>query len=87
MNPRTLYCSPSTKKVVTMIAATPVSEWLARRFGHRVACLVVAPSVRPGTVGTGRFGHLSLLRTTESMLGLSTSLASGAPSMRSAFHL
>ena len=25
-----------------MIAATPVSEWLARRFGHRVACLVGA---------------------------------------------
>jgi len=27
---------------VTMIAATPVSEWLARRFGHRIACLVGA---------------------------------------------
>ncbi len=26
--------------IVTMIAATPVSEWLAARFGHRVACLV-----------------------------------------------
>nr|ASU06818.1 tetracycline resistance MFS efflux pump [uncultured bacterium] len=26
--------------ILTMIAATPVSEWLARRFGHRVACLV-----------------------------------------------
>ena len=28
--------------IVTMIAATPVSEWLARRFGHRIACLVGA---------------------------------------------
>lgn len=28
--------------IVTMIAATPVSEWLARRFGHRVACLIGA---------------------------------------------
>lgn len=28
--------------IVTMIAATPLSEWLARRFGHRVACLVGA---------------------------------------------
>src|SRR6201999_2294704 len=28
--------------IVTMIAATPVSEWLAGRFGHRVACLVGA---------------------------------------------
>ena len=26
--------------IVTMIAATPVSEWLAGRFGHRTACLV-----------------------------------------------
>ncbi|MFD7865159.1 MFS transporter [Streptomyces sp. NPDC057682] len=26
--------------IVTMIAATPLSEGLARRFGHRVACLV-----------------------------------------------
>src|SRR4029077_2506566 len=28
--------------IVTMIAATPFSEWLARRFGHRIACLVGA---------------------------------------------
>jgi MFS family permease len=28
--------------IVTMIAATPVSEWLARRFGHRIACLIGA---------------------------------------------
>jgi hypothetical protein len=28
--------------IITMIAATPVSEGLARRFGHRVACLVGA---------------------------------------------
>ena len=28
--------------ILTMIAATPVSEWLARRFGHRIACLVGA---------------------------------------------
>ncbi|GAB3590779.1 MFS transporter [Angustibacter peucedani] len=26
--------------ILTMIAATPVSEWLGRQFGHRVACLV-----------------------------------------------
>jgi MFS family permease len=25
-----------------MLAATPPSEWLARRFGHRIACLVGA---------------------------------------------
>ena len=28
--------------IVTMILATPISEWLGRRFGHRVACLVGA---------------------------------------------
>jgi len=28
--------------IVTMIAATPLSEWLARRFGHRIACLAGA---------------------------------------------
>jgi MFS family permease len=28
--------------IVTMLAATPFSEWLASRFGHRVACLVGA---------------------------------------------
>ncbi|MFJ6699546.1 MFS transporter [Streptomyces sp. NPDC091272] len=28
--------------IVTMIFATPLSEWLAARFGHRVACLVGA---------------------------------------------
>ncbi|HEU5484506.1 MAG TPA: MFS transporter [Microlunatus sp.] len=28
--------------IVTMIAATPFSEWLVRRFGHRVACLIGA---------------------------------------------
>ncbi|MFJ1758542.1 MFS transporter [Kitasatospora sp. NPDC088134] len=28
--------------IVTMLAATPLSEWLAGRFGHRVACLVGA---------------------------------------------
>ncbi len=26
--------------IVTMIAATPFSEWLAKQFGHRIACLV-----------------------------------------------
>jgi EmrB/QacA subfamily drug resistance transporter len=28
--------------IVTMIVATPLSEWLAKRFGHRIACLVGA---------------------------------------------
>jgi len=28
--------------IVTMLAATPLSEWLAKQFGHRIACLVGA---------------------------------------------
>ncbi len=28
--------------IVTMLAASPFSEWLVRRFGHRIACLVGA---------------------------------------------
>jgi MFS family permease len=28
--------------IVTMIAATPLSEWFGRRFGHRIACLIGA---------------------------------------------
>jgi MFS family permease len=28
--------------IVTMLAASPLSEWLAKQFGHRIACLVGA---------------------------------------------
>ncbi|GAB20688.1 putative drug resistance protein [Gordonia effusa NBRC 100432] len=28
--------------IVTMLAASPLSEWLAARFGHRIACLIGA---------------------------------------------
>ena len=28
--------------IVTMIVATPLSEWLATRFGHRIACVIGA---------------------------------------------
>jgi EmrB/QacA subfamily drug resistance transporter len=37
--------------IVTMLAATPVSEWLARRFGHRIACLVGAGLLAGSLVG------------------------------------
>jgi len=37
--------------IVTMIAATPLSEWLARRFGHRIACLVGAACLAGSVVG------------------------------------
>ena len=42
--------------IVTMLAATPLSEWLARRFGHRIACLVGA--ALPGRLaGRPRLGR------------------------------
>ncbi|MDA0169603.1 MFS transporter [Solirubrobacter taibaiensis] len=28
--------------IVTMLAATPLSEWLAKQYGHRIACLIGA---------------------------------------------
>ncbi|SEG83296.1 drug resistance transporter, EmrB/QacA subfamily [Actinacidiphila yanglinensis] len=37
--------------IVTMLAATPLSEWLARRFGHRIACLVGAACMAGALAG------------------------------------
>ena len=37
--------------IVTMIAATPGSEWLAQRCGHRVACLVGAACLAGSLAG------------------------------------
>ncbi|WP_336647680.1 MFS transporter [Microbacterium sp. MMO-10] len=34
--------------IATMILATPVTEWLVRRFGHRVACLIGAGLLAAG---------------------------------------
>ena len=55
---------------------------------QKIPTLVIAPSVRPGTIVTKRFDHYSLLRTSEQLLGLHPFLgaAGSAPSMRAAFH-
>ncbi|MBK3572854.1 MFS transporter [Streptomyces sp. MBT65] len=37
--------------IVTMLVATPLSEWLGRRFGHRVACLVGAACLAGSLTG------------------------------------
>jgi hypothetical protein len=54
-----------------------------------IPTIVIAPSVIPGTKGADRYTHYSMLRTTEEMLGLSTTAlganVSNAPSMRAAF--
>lgn len=34
--------------IATMILATPLTEWLVRRFGHRIACLVGAGMLAAG---------------------------------------
>ncbi|WP_446664949.1 MFS transporter [Flexivirga sp. B27] len=37
--------------IATMLAATPFSEWLGKRFGHRIACLVGAACLTVSLVG------------------------------------
>ncbi|MCZ4552176.1 MFS transporter [Gordonia rubripertincta] len=37
--------------IITMIAATPLSEWLGARFGHRIACLVGAACLGGSLLG------------------------------------
>jgi MFS family permease len=37
--------------IVTMLGATPLSEWLARRYGHRIACLVGAACLAGSLAG------------------------------------
>ncbi|GAB2856910.1 MFS transporter [Actinocorallia aurea] len=37
--------------IMTMIAATPLSEWLAKAFGHRVACLIGAACLAGSLAG------------------------------------
>jgi phosphatidylinositol-3-phosphatase len=54
---------------------------------NRVLLVVIAPSVRAGTVIRGRYNHLNLLRTTEDMLGLPAVLAPRSASLRRLAHL
>jgi phosphatidylinositol-3-phosphatase len=56
--------------------------------GNRVYTVVVARSVRPGTVSETPFTHYSMLRTNEQLLGLPPlGEAASAASMARAFHL
>ena len=60
-----------------------------RSSKNHIATMVIAPSVKPGTVAAGAYNHYSMLRTIEDMLGLTGHLgaAATAPSMRAAFNL
>jgi hypothetical protein len=53
-----------------------------------MAELVIAPSIRPGTLITARTDHYALLRTTEEMLGLPLlGRAAAAVDLRALYHL
>jgi hypothetical protein len=53
-----------------------------------VPAIVIAPSVRPGTVSSTEFSHYSLLRTAEDLLGLKPlGMAKSATPMESDFNL
>jgi phosphatidylinositol-3-phosphatase len=56
--------------------------------GNQIPTIVIAPSVRPGTVAEPRLDHYALLRTTEDLLGLARlGAAASAPSLAAAFGL
>ncbi|UQE74151.1 MFS transporter [Gordonia sp. PP30] len=49
--------------ILTMIVGTPVSEWLAKTFGHRIACLVGAALLAGSLAGMGwgvEHGYLAI---------------------------
>jgi len=57
--------------------------------GNQIATLVLSRYTRPHTVSSKPFNHYSLLRTTETLLGIPAKLgqAAAAADMRAAFHL
>ena len=56
--------------------------------GQHIPTLVLAPSIRPGTLDATPYTHYSMLRTTEEMLGLSPiGAAETATSMRAGLNL
>ena len=62
--------------IVTMLLATPISEWLGKRFGHRVACLVgsvLLASSLAGLAWGGSHGYLAIATSmVVMMIGLRT---------------
>ncbi|HEU5244248.1 MAG TPA: alkaline phosphatase family protein [Gaiellaceae bacterium] len=85
---RQVIATPQYRSDTTAVIVTWDESSHGDPATQRIPTLVIAPSVRPGTLATTRFDHYSLLRTTEQLLGLRTFLgaAASAPSMRGAFH-
>ena len=56
---------------------------------NQITTLVISPGTTPGVKDATKYNHYSMLRTTEEMLGLPTTVggAASAPSMRAGFGL
>jgi phosphatidylinositol-3-phosphatase len=82
-----IVASPAYQDGSTAVFVTYDSDNASAK--NHIATMVIAPSVRPGTVGTGAYTHYSMLRTIECMLGLTGRLgaAATAPNMRGEFNL
>jgi hypothetical protein len=80
--------TPQYRSGTTAVIVTWDESSHGNAASQKIPTLVIAPSVRPGTVATERFDHYALLRTTEQLLRLRPFLgaAATAPSMRAAFH-
>jgi phosphatidylinositol-3-phosphatase len=85
---RAVFATPQYRSGTTAVIVTWDESSHGDPATQKIPTLVIAPSVRPGTVATVRFDHYALLRTTEQLLGLHSFLgsAASAPSMRAAFH-
>jgi hypothetical protein len=83
-----VFKTPQYRSGTTAVIVTWDESSHGSAASQRIPTLVIAPSIRPGTVATERFDHYALLRTTEQLLGLRPFLgaAATAPSMRAAFH-
>src|SRR3954454_1916426 len=60
--------------IVTMLAATPLSEWLARRFGHRIACFVGAAFLAGSLAGLSWGVERGCLAIAVSMVAMTVGL-------------
>ena len=83
-----VFATPQYRSGTTAVIVTWDESSHGDPASQEIPTLVIAPSIRPGTLATRRFDHYALLRTTEELLGLRTLLgaAATAPSMRAAFR-
>ena len=63
-----IVASPAYQDGSTAVFVTYDSDDKSAK--NHIATMVIAPSVKPGTVASGAYSHYSMLRTIEDMLGL-----------------